>query len=119
MNAAAPGARTWSHFKCEQSAAARGAIPAPPFPAPPFWGAASTRTASPEQTLHVSRLKPQPRARRQLLGQNLRRVGFTLASSCWPANTGDVPVLLPSMRCSARPCRDFKSEQAPAGLQGT
>lgn len=46
-----------------------GAIPAPPFPAPPFWGPVSTCAASPEQTLHVSRLKPQPRARRQLLGQ--------------------------------------------------
>ena len=97
-----------------------GAIPAPPFPAPPFWGAASTCAASPEQTLHVSRLKPQPqpRARRQLLGQNLRRVGFTLAPSCWPANTGDVPVLLPSMRCSARPCPRFKREQAPVICKG-
>ena len=66
----------------------------------------------------MSRLKPQPRARRQLLGQNLRRVGFTLAPSCWPANTGDVPVLLPSMRCSARPCPRFKREQAPVVCKG-
>lgn len=66
----------------------------------------------------MRRLKPQPRAGCQLLGQNLRRVGFTLAPSCWPANTGNVPVLLPSTGCSARLWSDFKSEQAPPVCKG-
>lgn len=111
--------RTCPRFKRDQGTIARGRYSCTPFSRSPVLGSGINPYSQPGKNSSREQIKAAAARRAPAAGQNLRRVGFALAPSCWPANTGDMPVLLPSMRCSARPCRDFKSDQAPARLQGT